>query len=179
GISQAAWAYETQMDMIAERLNMDPLELRRINLLVDGDTVMTGEPIEDAHFRELIDTAADAIGWDYKDWDRESGRTLIDGGRKARAKGLSLIIKGTVTPSTSTAAAKLNDDGSLQVLTSSVEMGQGLQTAMAFIAAERMAIPLDRVSISCPDTEFTPYDQRTMSSRSTQAVGGLIVGRMR
>jgi CO/xanthine dehydrogenase Mo-binding subunit len=176
GISQAAWAYETQMDMIAERLKMDPLELRRINLLQDGDTVMTGEPIEDAHFRELLDTAADAIGWDFGDWDRDGGRTLVDGGRKARAKGLSCIIKGTVTPSTSTAAAKLNDDGSLQVLTSSVEMGQGLQTAMAFIAAEAMSIPYDRVSISCPDTEFTPYDQQTSSSRSTQAMGGAIVG---
>ncbi|MEX2548011.1 MAG: xanthine dehydrogenase family protein molybdopterin-binding subunit [Chloroflexota bacterium] len=174
GISQAAWAYETQMDMIAERLAMDPLELRRINLLKDGDTVMTGEPIEDAHFHELLDEAARRIGWDFTDW--QSGRTLLDGGRKARAKGLSCIIKGTVTPSTSTAAAKLNDDGSLQVLTSSVEMGQGLQTAMAFLASEAMALPIERISISSPDTDFTPYDQQTSSSRSTQAMGGAIVG---
>jgi CO/xanthine dehydrogenase Mo-binding subunit len=174
GISQAAWAYETQMDMIAERLNMDPLELRRINLLQDGDTVMTGEPIHDTHFTELLDTAAETIGWDFTDW--QNGRTLVDGGRKARAKGLSCIIKGTVTPSTSTAAAKLNDDGSLQVMTSSVEMGQGLQTAMAFMAADAMAIPLEKISISTPDTEFTPYDQQTSSSRSTQAMGGAIVG---
>ena len=162
------------MDMIAERLDMDPLELRRINLLKDGDTVMTGEPIHDAHFRELLDTAADTIGWDFKDW--QNGRTLVDGGRKARAKGLSCIIKGTVTPSTSTAAAKLNDDGSLQVLTSSVEMGQGLQTAMTFLAAEAMAMPIEKVTISTPDTDFTPYDQQTSSSRSTQAMGGAIVG---
>ncbi|MEA2622518.1 MAG: hypothetical protein QOH61_1428 [Chloroflexota bacterium] len=174
GISQAAWAYETQMDMIAERLRMDPLELRRRNLLKNGDTVMTGEPIEDAHFRELLDTAADRIGWDFTDWD--NGRELVDDGRKARAKGLSCIIKGTVTPSTSTAAAKLNEDGSLQVMTSAVEMGQGLQTAMAFIAAEAMSLPLDRVAISSVDTDFTPYDQQTSSSRSTQAMGGAIVG---
>ncbi|MEO6351103.1 MAG: xanthine dehydrogenase family protein molybdopterin-binding subunit [Candidatus Limnocylindrales bacterium] len=174
GISQAAWAYETQMDMIAERLGMDPLELRRINLLQDGDTVMTGEPIRDTHFRELLDEGAARVGWDHGDW--QNTRTLVDGGRKARAKGLSCIIKGTVTPSTSTAAAKLNDDGTLQVLTSSVEMGQGLQTAMAFIAADAMALPLDRVSISSPDTEFTPYDQQTSSSRTTQAMGGAIVG---
>ena len=174
GISQAAWAYETQMDMIAERLDMDPLELRRINLLQDGDTVMTGEPIHDTHFRELLDTAADTIGWDFKDW--QNGRTLVDDGRKARSKGLSCIIKGTVTPSTSTAAAKLNDDGSLHVLTSSVEMGQGLQTAMTFLAADAMALPLEKVTISTPDTDFTPYDQQTSSSRSTQAMGGAIVG---
>ncbi len=160
------------MDMIAERLGMDPLELRRINLLRDGDTVMTGEPIHDTHFSELLDTAAGAIDWDFAGWGRDNGRTLVDGGRKARAKGLSCIIKGTITPSTSTAAARLNDDGSLHVLTSSVEMGQGLQTAMAILAAERMAVPLDRVSISSPDTDVTPYDQQTSSSRSTQAMGG-------
>jgi CO/xanthine dehydrogenase Mo-binding subunit len=174
GISQAAWAYETQMDMIAERLNMDPLELRRKNLLVDGDTVMTGEPIHDAHFTELLETAADKIGWDFTGWDQEPVK--VEGGSKVRAKGLSCIIKGTVTPSTSTAAAKLNEDGSLQVLTSSVEMGQGLQTAMAILACEAMALPIGRVSISSPDTDFTPYDQQTSSSRSTQAMGGAIVG---
>src|SRR4029078_3721517 len=88
-----------------------------------------------------------------------------------RATGLSCIIKGTVTPSTSTAAARLSDDGRLHVLTSSVEMGQGLQTAMAILAAERMGVPIDRVSISSPDTDVTPYDQQTSSSRSTHAVG--------
>lgn len=173
GISQAAWAYETQMDMIAERLKMDPLELRRRNLLKDGDTVMTGEPIVDAHFRELLDTAADGIGWDFTSWDQKP--EVVDGGRKVRAKGLSCIIKGTVTPSTSTAAAKLNEDGSLQILTSSVEMGQGLQTAMAILAAEAMSLPIGRVSVSSPDTEFTPYDQQTSSSRSTQAMGSAVV----
>ncbi len=63
GINQAAWAYETQMDMIAERMGIDPLELRMRNLLEDGDTVMTGEPMEDAHFKELLTTAANWIGW--------------------------------------------------------------------------------------------------------------------
>ena len=100
---------------------------------------MTGEPIEDAHFqRAARQRCARTIGWDFERLDARPD--AVDGGRKARAKGLSCIIKGTVTPSTSTAAAKLNDDGSLQVLTSSVEMGQGLQTAMAFLAAEAMAI---------------------------------------
>jgi CO/xanthine dehydrogenase Mo-binding subunit len=171
GISQAAWAYETQMDMIAERMGWDPLEFRLQNLLVDGETVMTGEPIEDAHFKELLGTVADRIGWDFRSWGDEPVR---DGG-KVRAKGLSCIIKGTVTPSTSTAHAKLNEDGSLQILTSSVEMGQGLQTAMAIMASEALDIPIERVRISEPDTEFTPYDQQTSSSRSTQAMGGAVV----
>ncbi|HEU0235007.1 MAG TPA: molybdopterin cofactor-binding domain-containing protein, partial [Candidatus Limnocylindrales bacterium] len=58
GINQAAWAYESQLDLIAERLGIDPVELRRRNLLRDGDRVMTGEPMADAHFHELLERAA-------------------------------------------------------------------------------------------------------------------------
>ncbi|MDO8484465.1 MAG: xanthine dehydrogenase family protein molybdopterin-binding subunit, partial [Candidatus Limnocylindrales bacterium] len=168
GISQAAWAYETQIEMIAERLGMDPYELRHKNLLTNGQTFATGEVLEDCHFKELLDEVAGKIGWS---WPAEVERD----GSKVRAKGLSCIIKGTVTPSTSTAIAKLNDDGSLNVLTSSVEMGQGLQTSMAILAAEALSLPIDRVSISRPDTDHTPYDQQTSSSRSTHAMGGAVV----
>jgi CO/xanthine dehydrogenase Mo-binding subunit len=170
GISQAAWAYETQMDMIAERLGMDPYELRMRNFLHDGDTVMTGEPMEDAHFDDLLDAAANKIGWDFRGWDAEPERR----GSRVRAKGLSCIIKGTVTPSTSTASARLNDDGSLDVLTSSVEMGQGLKTAMAILAAERLGLPVREVAVSEPDTAVTPYDQQTSSSRSSFSMGGAV-----
>jgi CO/xanthine dehydrogenase Mo-binding subunit len=160
GISQAAWAYETQMDMIAERIGIDPLELRMRNLLEDGQTVMTGEPIEDAHFKEMLAGAAQWIGW-------RPDEGPVRSGTKVRAKGLSCIIKGTVTPSTSTAIAKLNEDGTLDVLTSSVEMGQGLQTALAILAGDALGLTTKRIQVSQPDTEVTPYDQQSSSSRST------------
>ena len=168
GISQAAWAYETQIDMIAERLGMDPYELRRRNLMTTGQTFATGEVIDDCHFQELLDDVATKIGWA---WPPRVDRD----GSKVRATGLSCIIKGTVTPSTSTAIVKLNDDGSVQVLTSSVEMGQGLQTAMAILAAEALAVSIERVSVSRPDTHHTPYDQQTSSSRSTHSMGSAVV----
>jgi CO/xanthine dehydrogenase Mo-binding subunit len=169
GISQAAWAYETQMDEIAEALGIDPLELRMRNLLVDGETVMTGEPMVDAHFRELLGRAADWIGWD--------GPAAVRGsGSKVRAKGISCIIKSTVTPSTSTASAKLNDDASLDVLTSSVEMGQGMHASLALMASQRLGVPVGRVNVSLPDTDVTPYDQQTSSSRTTHAMGTAVIG---
>jgi CO/xanthine dehydrogenase Mo-binding subunit len=169
GISQAAWAYETQMDEIAEAIGIDPLELRMRNLLVDGETVMTGEPMVDAHFRELLGRAADWIGWDGPAAARGSGS-------KVRAKGLSCIIKSTVTPSTSTASAKLNDDASLDVLTSSVEMGQGMHASLALMASQRLGVPVGRVNVSLPDTDVTPYDQQTSSSRTTHAMGTAVIG---
>jgi len=167
GISQAAWAYETQMDLIAERLGLDPYELRMRNLLRNGEQFATGEAMTDAHFRELLDGVASKVGW-------VAGSGPERSGSKVRAKGLSCIIKGSITPSTSTASAKLNDDGSLLVLTSSVEMGQGLQSAMAIVASERLGLPVERVRVSIPDTDLTPYDQQTSSSRSTFAMGSAV-----
>ncbi len=169
GISQAAWAYETQLDMIAHELGIDPLELRRRNLLESGQCFATGEEVHDAHFRELLDTVAERIGW-------EADEAPVREGSLVRAKGLSCIIKGTVTPSTSTAICKLNEDGSLHVLSSSVEMGQGIQTALAVMAAEELGIPLDRVTVVQVDTDVTPYDQQTSSSRSAQAMGSAVTG---
>ncbi len=164
GVSQAAWAYETQMDMIAERLGWNALEFRMKNLLEDGQSVMTGEDMFDAHFKELLTTATDAIGWDPAD-------VPLRNGTKVRAKGFACIIKGTVTPSTSTAGAKLNEDGSLQILSSAVEMGQGAETALSVLAAEGLDLELGQVSISRPDTDVTPYDQGTSSSRNTYSMG--------
>lgn len=158
------------MDMIAERLGLDPYELRMRNLLDDGDTVMTGEPIHDAHFKELLGRAAHWIGWD------PAAPAVVREGSKVRAKGLSCIIKATVTPSTSSAGAKLNEDGTLQVLTSAVEMGQGLLSAMAIIAGQRLSLPVERISVSQPDTDTTPYEQQTSSSRGTFSTGSAVAG---
>ncbi|HYH93433.1 MAG TPA: molybdopterin cofactor-binding domain-containing protein, partial [Candidatus Saccharimonadales bacterium] len=168
GISQAAWAYETQMDLIATRLGMDPYELRTRNLLTNGKTFATGEAMTDAHFQELLDGVASRVGWTV-------GASPERHGSKVRGKGLSCIIKGSITPSTSTATAKMNDDGSLLLLTSSVEMGQGLQTAMAILAGTQLALPVERITVSTPDTDLTPYDQQTSSSRSSFAMGGAII----
>ncbi|MSP57107.1 MAG: xanthine dehydrogenase subunit D [Myxococcales bacterium] len=164
GVSQAAWAYESQMDMISERLGWDPLWFRMQNLLNEGESIMTGEPMVDAHFKELLATSAERIGWDP---DQKASRA----GSKVRAKGLAVIIKASVTPSTSTASVKLNEDGSLQILSSAVEMGQGAETTLSVLGAEVLDLRLDQVSITRPDTDHTPYDQGTSSSRNTYSMG--------
>jgi CO/xanthine dehydrogenase Mo-binding subunit len=168
GISQAAWAYETQMDRIAVRMGMDPYELRSRNLLTNGATFATGEAMDDAHFQELLDGVAQRVGW-------QIGELPVRDGTRVRAKGLSCIIKGSITPSTSTATAKMNDDGSLLLLTSSVEMGQGLQTAMAILAGTQLSMDVNQITVSTPDTDLTPYDQQTSSSRSSFAMGGAVI----
>jgi CO/xanthine dehydrogenase Mo-binding subunit len=85
-----------------------------------------------------------------------------------------VIVKGTVTPSTSSAIVKLNHDGSVHVLASAVEMGQDIQGTLALIAAAELQVPVERVVVSYPDTDLTPHDQQTSSSRSTFATGGAV-----
>ncbi|MBI4491997.1 MAG: xanthine dehydrogenase family protein molybdopterin-binding subunit, partial [Chloroflexi bacterium] len=88
-----------------------------------------------------------------------------------RGKGLACMIKTTMTPSNSAASVRLNADGSAQVLASSVEIGQGPTTALAQIVAETLGVPLERVSVTLPDTEVTPFDHGTQSSRITFSLG--------
>jgi CO/xanthine dehydrogenase Mo-binding subunit len=167
GISQVAWAHETQMDIIADVLGLDPVELRLKNVLQKGDPFSTGEPMPEMHYNELIAAAAKKIGW-------QDGPLVLREENKIRAKGIGVIIKGMATPTTSTATVKLNGDGSLNVLTSSVEMGQGLKTALAQIAATEVGLPVERVRVSEPDTAFTPFDLMTAASRSTFCMGTAI-----
>jgi CO/xanthine dehydrogenase Mo-binding subunit len=175
GHSQAVWANESHLDAIAERLGLDPLELRTRNLLGDGDTFATGQVLEDCHYRELLEHVARDIEWTADLHPPSAGREKRG---RARGKGLASIIKATLTPSTSTATVKLNEDGSLNVATSSIEMGQGVKTTLAVLAAEQLGLPVERVLVTECDTDVTPYDMGTVSSRSTYAMGYAVVEAM-
>ena len=170
GVAQTAWAYETQMDIIAEKLGIDPLQLRLDNFIDDGDTFSTGEVVHEPMFAKLTKASAQWIGWD--------GETAVVSPKdpaKRRGKGFACIIKGTVTPSTSAALLRVNPDGSCSVLTSTVEMGQGSKTIFAQMVMDAFGLPLEMVKIVDPDTEITPYDLTTSSSRSTFSMGTAIV----
>jgi CO/xanthine dehydrogenase Mo-binding subunit len=167
GVSQTAWAYEQQMDELADQLGIDPVELRRRNLLTQGQQFATGEVMHEAHWDKLLDRTATAIDWPEQRWNSP-------GNGRVRGKGLAVILKSTITPSTSTASVRLDADGCLQVLTSSVEMGQGAHTVLAQLAADAFGVPLTAVNVTAPDTQYTPYDQTTSSSRTTRVMGSAV-----
>jgi CO/xanthine dehydrogenase Mo-binding subunit len=167
GVSQGAWAYESQMDIIAAELGIDRVELRMRNLLSEGDTFATGERLHGIRFHEVLGDAVDLFG------DASSEPASADGEVRA-GRGCAVIIKSTITPSTSAATVKLDGDGSLQVLTSTVDMGQGAHVALAQIAAQGLGLPTSAVNVVGPDTDTTPYDLTTSSSRSTAAMGAAV-----
>ncbi len=165
GASHVCWAYESEMDEIARRLDLDPLELRLKNLIREGDKFITGEPMMSVGISECVKQAAKSIDW-RQDKEQSPRSNVI-----VRGKGLAVAIKSTSTPSTSAASVRLNSDGSAILLTSSAEIGQGAHTSLAQIVGDVLGLPLDRVSVSFPDTDVTPYDKSTSSSRTTFHMG--------
>ena len=170
GVSQSAWAVESQMDIIAAALKIDPLELRLKNSYVDGDRFVTEERLTGVGLDQCLNEVAKSIGWDEKKF-KGSNDQMFNGGNIKRGKGLACMIKATITPSISCAVVKLNEDASLSIYTGTVEMGQGSETVMAQIAGQELGIPLSQVQVLGVDTDVVPYDLTTSSSRSTFHMG--------
>ncbi len=167
GTLQVTWAYESQMDIIAGRLGIDALDFRLKNLLKKGEVYTPGDTPVDCDLKEGLLRAARAIGW-----KRKTTKTSANTG-----KGLSCCMKdGGGTYKVASAAVKMNCDGSIVLLTGTVEIGQGARTALSQVVAEEMAVPLDRVVVAQLDTDVTPYDAATNAS-SSMVVMGLSVQR--
>ncbi|MBI3966568.1 MAG: xanthine dehydrogenase family protein molybdopterin-binding subunit [Chloroflexi bacterium] len=173
-VPQVTWAYESQMDEIAHALGIDPLELRRRNLVREGDLFSTGQAMDDIHYEALLARTAGAIGWGTRPPLRAAPVARDAEGGVRRGKGLAITVKTTVTPSASTASVKLNEDGSVSLLVSTTEVGQGSRTVLAQIAADAVGVPMEHVYQAYPDTALTPWDQTTSSSRSTIMMGEAI-----
>jgi len=159
GAPQAVWAGESHMNRLAEALGMDPVELRRKNLLARGEPYNTGDTPIDGNLHDGLGRVVRAIGW---------GGALPAG----RGRGIAVGLKdGGGTHTVSTSLVRLHADGTATVGAGSVEIGQGARTVMAQIAAEALGLPIERVHVPPPDTDGTPYDQGTSASRSTTLMG--------
>ena len=167
GVSHVCWAYESEMDDIARRVGMDPLELRLQHLVKEGDVFVTGEKLVSVGIADCLKRTADALGWKGK----EEQAPAVAEANRVRGNGLAVAIKSTTTPTTSSANVRLNADGSAVLLTSSVDMGQGALTSLAQIVADELGLPFEKVTVSSPDTDMTPYDKSTSSSRTTFHMG--------
>ncbi len=165
GTLQVTWAYESQMDIIAERLGLDSLDFRLKNLLRKGELYTPGDTPVDCDLKAGLLRAAKEIGW------REKSK------KRHRGKGLAVCMKdGGGTYKVSSAAVKMNADGSIVLLTGTVEVGQGARTALSQIVAEVLNVPFESVTVAQLDTDVTPYDVNTNAS-SSMVVMGLSVQR--
>ena len=154
GAMQSVWASERTMDLLAGELGISPLELRRRNLLRDGDTFATGEVMRDVHFEECLQAAADAVGYEAD----------------PRGKGLCVLLKGMQTPSRAEIAVERTPVGYV-VRSASCEMGQDVRQSIRLMAAQMLGCEPGQVEVPDPDTDTSPFDTRTTSSRSTYMMG--------
>jgi CO/xanthine dehydrogenase Mo-binding subunit len=166
GIPQLVWAYESHSDMIARELGVDTVEFRRKNLLREGRPQATGTVMRDAQLEKVLDRVEDLLNW--KDpFDRGTGTVR-------RGRGVAIAFKACVAPTTSLAAVNVNADGSCIVYCSTVDMGQGSDTAMAQIAGEVLSMAAESVTVVHSDTDVTPYDMATLGSRSLFHMGNAV-----
>ena len=159
GGTQANFACESQIDMIAARLGLDPVELRRRNLIGLGEPYVPGESAMDSDLVEGLDLVADRIGMDKP---RPAGR----------GRGVAVGFKdsgGVNKPAQ--ARVKVATSGDAWVQCGTVEMGQGAQTALREVAARVLGVSRERVHWSDIDTDHTPFDQGTNASSAISVMG--------
>jgi CO/xanthine dehydrogenase Mo-binding subunit len=173
GHLEVLWGIERAIDMTARELDMDPVDFRRVNLLREGETTITGEPFTSGHGSpvECLDAVAKAIGWGRPSEPPSEPR-------KARGKGIAMLHKAPAMPTYTSCAAviKLDEDGAADVLVSGVDYGQGTYTVLRQVAAEELKLPIDKVHVTWDcDTAFSPYDWQTVASRFAYMGGNAVI----
>ena len=168
GNPQATFASECQLDELAAKLGLDPVELRRRNAINRGDLWLGGQKIEacaaqacleavEAHVRDEIDSLPPpAEGW-------------------RRGVGFASFshISGLMGTS---ANVSLRADGTVALSTGVVDIGQGSDTALTQICAEALKLPIESVSYAAQDTDVSPYNWKTAASRITYTAGRAVMG---
>ncbi len=182
GATQGFFALEVAMDKLAERLRMDPVELRRRNHIRAGETSPifekigegregTAQIVRSCALEECLRVGAERIGW------KEKRARRREEGPWAYGVGMSCAMQGSGITGVDMAAATLvmQDDGSFRLLVGATDLGTGSDTILAQIAAEELGVPVDRVLVYSSDTDFTPFDTGAYASSTTYVSGNAVL----
>ncbi len=159
GTPQVAWAYESQMDMIAREMGWDPVEFRLKNLLEKGEEFAPGETPLDTDLKEGLLRAAKEIGWG-EELEPDCGIGVCCG---CKDGGGNFKI--------SSARVEVDGGGGITLHEGTVEIGQGSHTALARIAAQELGVRPTVVQVAPLDTDSTPFDMGTYASSATTVMG--------
>jgi carbon-monoxide dehydrogenase large subunit len=158
GSPQVVFAFESQMDIIAKKMGIGALELRRKNILHDGDANPMGEKWSDILMEEVLERAVKAAGW-------KKG-----GARKNRGWGMALYDRGTPEGKASSALI-LQADGKVDILTGVPDVGPGYYTVSQQMVCEALGLPPEKVGVVFKDTDSLPFDPGTGGSKQTNTSG--------
>ena len=179
GAPQTIFANERHMDRVAAAIGVDPIELRRRNLLRDGDSTATGQVIRDGTDREaVLERAVEVARWSLRATDHEAFNSSHPYLR--RGMGLACFHHGAgFTGGGEVALASRLDvagtaDGRVEVRSANIEMGQGTLTVFTQIAADRLGLDPAEVVMAEADTARVPNSGPTVASRTAMVVGRLV-----
>lgn len=171
GVTQSAYAVESNMDILAHELRMDPFELRRKNALCVGATTATGQVLREST------GLFDCLDW-VERRVKELSQSPIPNSQSPNTQtawGIAVAYKNTGLGGGADDAAgaevEVYPDGTAEVRSSSADLGQGLTTVLAQCTAEELGLPIDRVRVLLSDTDRTPDGGPTTASRQTYITG--------
>lgn len=159
GAPQLRFAVESQLDIIAEELGIDPIEIRLKNAREPGEMLPNGDNIHNCGLKQCIEKAAE-----HTQFKKKYGRSRADVGssdpiRRGIGIGVSSYFSGSlIYPNSSSVVVKMNDDGTVTLLTGALDIGQGAETILSQIVAEELKVPVEEIQIIAADTETTPVD---------------------
>jgi CO/xanthine dehydrogenase Mo-binding subunit len=181
GAPQVAFAYEMQMEKIAAKLKLDPLELRRINMLREGDRTATGQQLKwSVGSEEVLSETIARSRFEMKRREIEESNAAQPDGNKRRGIGLSFFFHGAGFTGSGEAKMKaqagveITTEGRIRVLTGSTEIGQGMNTIFCQIVADELGVGFDDIEIESPDTSRVPDSGPTVASRTCMVVGRVV-----
>ena len=160
GNTQAHFAIESMVDVIARRLGIDPIEFRLKNYKKMGDVGHANTLITSSGLEDCLRMGAEKAGWGVRD-ERATGA-------KRRGKGVACLTHRNGTrlglPDYSAAFVKLNADGTAHLLIGAADLGTGCCTTLAQIAAEELGLSLNEINVVAADTDTTPVDRGAFAS---------------
>ncbi|MGD8741167.1 MAG: xanthine dehydrogenase family protein molybdopterin-binding subunit [Desulfobacterales bacterium] len=172
GAPQLRFAVESQMDMIAEELGIDPVEIRLKNARVSGEQLPNGDNVHNCGLIDCIQKAAEHTEFKQKyglKRKRHSDNLHI---RRGIGMGVSAYFGGSlIYPNSSSVTVKMNDDGTATLLTGAMDIGQGAETVLCQIVAEELKIPVEEIRVIAADTDTTPVDIGSWISGNTYVTG--------
>ncbi|MCI0525058.1 MAG: xanthine dehydrogenase family protein molybdopterin-binding subunit [Acidobacteria bacterium] len=178
GAPQVTFAYEMQMEKIAAELGIDPLELRRVNMLRKGDITATGQQLTwSVGSEDTLNAAIERSGFVE---NRQAIAQSDNNGPKRRGIGLSFFFHGAGFTGSGEAKMKaqagveITPEGRARILSASTEIGQGTRTIFCQIVAEELGVAYDDIEIEEPDTSRVPDSGPTVASRTCMVVGRVV-----
>ncbi|MBW1774160.1 MAG: molybdopterin-dependent oxidoreductase [Deltaproteobacteria bacterium] len=172
GAPQLRFAVDSQLDMIAEELGIDPIEIRLKNARDAGERLPNGDNVHNCGLKDCIKSAAEYTQFKGKYGVGRKAASSNDPIRRGIGMGVSSYFGGSlIYPNSSSATVKMNDDGTATLLTGALDIGQGAETILCQIVAEELKIPVEEIQVIAADTETTPVDIGSWISGSAYVSG--------